>query len=374
MTTPNDDSQEYEIISEYELLKRQNRRRLIGAGAITLLAGCLFAAVASNEPKEQPQPIVRTTQTPMPKETEILRPNGLGKSKGADKVEAASAAKTNNGKLTRTDITPNATESSSTKNTIAQKQPENTSDLRDDEIPETAQQLTTISSPAPLGKPKNKPRIEPKDATTTDFTAKSGDSNTHETHAQARKRRQEERRLAREQAKQEAAAKRERIQQERIAKARESEQRRRQAQAIAERAEAERKAQHRATAERARQAQVAADKTRQAEREKLQAQQRAAEQQHKRNETRKPATASNTHSTGGKAVVQAGAFRDVARARQVQQKLRGMNYGATIDEIHTSKGTLYRVQTGAFSNRSAAEQAASKIRSNGLAGMIVEQK
>lgn len=69
-----------------------------------------------------------------------------------------------------------------------------------------------------------------------------------------------------------------------------------------------------------------------------------------------------------------GAFSDKNRAVQAQQKLRSLNYSAHIEEVKTSKGTMYRVQTGSFANREEANKAAEKIKGRGLASMIVEHK
>ncbi|MCG7656787.1 SPOR domain-containing protein [Wielerella bovis] len=421
MNQPNNDQQyEYEIISEYELLKRKNRRRLIGAGAITLLAGSLFAAVASNEPKEQPQPIVYQQQKPKKIQKEVLQPTDLSKNQASD---AATASATNSVQQTTNNhaiknAQPTADEHTNRKNTTITPKLTTLSSsnaLRADEmiaeapqaenkrsVPETARQLTEIASPAPLTKstaPKS--NIRDDQLRTTDSVAKSA-AGSQETAAQARKRRQEERRLAREEAarkkemeKRERELARQRAEQARIAKAREDERRRREAQAISAKAEAERLARQRATAERARQAQLAAERARQAEREKIQAQQRAANEQQRRliaarvaeqqrsraaeeaarkATERKTATASTNKNSSGKVIVQAGAFRERDRALQVQQKLRSLNYSSRIEEINTSKGKMYRVQTGTFANRNEAEQAAAKMKSRGLGGMVIEHK
>ena len=51
-----------------------------------------------------------------------------------------------------------------------------------------------------------------------------------------------------------------------------------------------------------------------------------------------------------------------------------MSYGAVVEEISTAKGKMYRVRTGTLPNRTAAQQAAQKIQSKGLGGVVIEQK
>ena len=51
-----------------------------------------------------------------------------------------------------------------------------------------------------------------------------------------------------------------------------------------------------------------------------------------------------------------------------------LNLSYTVDELNTSKGKIYRIRTGSFANRAAAEAAAARIKAQGLAGLIIEQK
>ena len=75
-----------------------------------------------------------------------------------------------------------------------------------------------------------------------------------------------------------------------------------------------------------------------------------------------------------RASVQVGAYRDIAAAKAAQQKMKGLNYSSSIEEINTDKGKVYRVRTGSFPNRSEAELAASKLKARGLGGIVLEQK
>ena len=72
----NNSNNSQDVLAGYEQLKNQNRRRLIGAGAIAVLAGGLFAAVAGNGPKDNIEPKMANPQ-PQETATEILRPGGV---------------------------------------------------------------------------------------------------------------------------------------------------------------------------------------------------------------------------------------------------------------------------------------------------------
>lgn len=372
-----------ETLNEYEQLKNKNRRRLIGAGALTLLAGGLFAAVASNGPKESPKPVMVQTQKVT---TEILRPDGKGKNASATaSTEDVSESTPSSERTTQ--------HTAATVPTLSQAQQASSTNKDEKQATsEAAQQLTNMLSTQPLS--HDIPPPSPV-ADTSSNEASNSASDLRRQQREARRLAREQRRLERQKQREEAAKKqeaeqkakelaRQKAEQERIAQARADEERRRQAQAIAAKAEAERNARRQAAAEKARQAQQAAEQLRKAERAKLLAQKQAAEKMHqiaeqhrqqqqaqsaKKNVAKVTEVASNS-----KASVQVGAFSDLERARQAQQKLRSLNYSSHIEEVQTRKGKLYRVQTGTFPNRQEAELAAGKIKGRGLGNMIVEHK
>ena len=72
----NNSNNSQDVLAGYEQLKNQNRRRLIGAGAIAVLAGGLFGAVAGTGPKDNIEPKMANPQ-PQETATEILRPGGV---------------------------------------------------------------------------------------------------------------------------------------------------------------------------------------------------------------------------------------------------------------------------------------------------------
>ena len=320
----NNSNDSQDVLAGYEQLKNQNRRRLIGAGAIAVLAGGLFAAVAGNGPKDNIEPKMANPQ-PQETATEILRPGGVS-SEAVAEIHSLPPL-------------PDSPQQNASVGETAQRQPE--------------------SRPVPVQAAPVRP------------TEDEGIS-----EAERRRIRREQQRLEQQQQREEAARKRaearkareqERLkaEQERIAKARADEQQRRQAQAIVAKAEAERAAEAKAAAE-----------PRKAERTKLMAQQKAADKAVAAKTEQAKDKPQNAKSAGRerKAVVQAGAFRDPNAAKQAQQKIKSLNYAAAIEEVSTDKGKIYRVKTGVFPSRAEAAAAAAKLKANGLGGIVLEQK
>lgn len=331
----NNSNDSQDVLAGYEQLKNQNRRRLIGAGAIAVLAGGLFAAVAGNGSKDNIEPKMANPQ-PQETATEILRPGGVS-SEAVAEIHSLPPL-------------PDSPQQNASVGETAQRQPE--------------------SRPVPVQAAPVRP------------TEDEGIS-----EAERRRIRREQQRLEQQQQREEAARKRaearkareqERLkaEQERIAKARADEQQRRQAQAIVAKAEAERAAEAKAAAERAARQKAAADEARKAERAKLMAQQKAADKAVAAKTEQAKDKPQNAKSSGRerKAVVQAGAFRDPNAAKQAQQKIKSLNYAAAIEEVSTDKGKIYRVKTGVFPSRAEAAAAAAKLKANGLGGIVLEQK
>ena len=76
----------------------------------------------------------------------------------------------------------------------------------------------------------------------------------------------------------------------------------------------------------------------------------------------------------GKAIVQAGAYTSESQAKQIQQRLAQAGIKTHINEFNTAKGTtLYRVRTGSYPSRAAANQALGRIRMQGVEGKIIGQ-
>ena len=350
------------VLDAYEHLKNKNRRRLIGAGAITVLAGGLFAAVASNGPKDNIEPKMAQPQQQQHVTTEVLRPSGAPQA--ASTVPTLSAAQASRPASPSTAVQP--------------------------------------AKPLPQERTSAKPRVQPAEPMLDDADTQASLAEERRLRREEQRKAKEQRRLEQQQAREEAARKRAearqeraearaRAEQERIAKARADETRRKQAQEVVAKAEAERAAKQKAALERAAEQKAAADEARRAERAKLLAQQKAAERAaqakaavpkkaddkaaSKTTQTRQPEKAvASKDNREKRASVQVGAYRDINAAKAAQQKMKGLNYSSSIEEVNTDKGKVYRLKTGSFPNRSEAELAASKLKARGLGGIVLEQK
>ena len=361
------------VLDAYEHLKNKNRRRLIGAGAITVLAGGLFAAVASNGPKDNIEPKMAQPQQQQQVTTEVLRPSGVA-------PQTASTVPT----LTAAEASRPIT-SSSPSTRVKPVSP-----LAQDNTSAKTRTPTPAATPAP---------------TLADADSQASLEEQRRLRREEQRKAKEQRRLEQQQAREEAARKRAearqeraearaRAEQERIAKARADEARRKQAQEVVAKAEAERAAKQKAALERAAEQKAAADEARRAERAKLLAQQKAAAERAAQakaaqkkaddkatSKTAQKQSAPEGSSRGEKVVakekranVQVGAYRDINAAKAAQQKMKGLNYSSSIEEVNTDKGKVYRLKTGSFPNRSEAELAASKLKARGLGGIVLEQK
>ena len=354
------------VLDAYEHLKNKNRRRLIGAGAITVLAGGLFAAVASNGPKDNIEPKMAQPQQQQHVTTEVLRPSGVTP-QTASTVPTLTAAEASH------PITPSS---------------------------RVVKPVTPLAQDSSSAKPRNQTPAADTVPTLADADSQASLAEQRRLRREEQRTAPEQRRLDQQQAREEAARKRAearqeraearaRAEQERIAKARADEARRKQAQEVVAKAEAERTAKQKAALERAAEQKAAADETRRTERAKLLAQQKAAERTAQAKAAPKKAddkTASKTapkqpekavankDSKEKRASVQVGAYRDINAAKAAQQKMKGLNYSSSIEEINTDKGKVYRVRTGSFPNKSEAELAASKLKARGLGGIVLEQK
>ena len=360
------------VLDAYEHLKNKNRRRLIGAGAITVLAGGLFAAVASNGPKDNIEPKMAQPQQQQHVTTEVLRPSGVA-------PQTASTVPT----LTAAEASRPVTPSSP--------------------IARVVKPVTPLAQDSSSAKPRSQTPTADTAPTLADTDSQASLAEQRRLRREEQRKAKEQRRLEQQQAREEAARKRAearqeraearaRAEQERIAKARADEARRKQAQEVVAKAEAERAAKQKAALERAAEQKAAADEARRAERAKLLAQQKAAAERaaqakaaapkkaddkaaSKTTQTRQPEKAvASKDNREKRASVQVGAYRDINAAKAAQQKMKGLNYSSSIEEVNTDKGKVYRLKTGSFPNRSEAELAASKLKARGLGGIVLEQK
>lgn len=334
----------YVIEEEYEQFKRKNRRRMVGAGALVLIAGSLFTAASNNQPPTGPTLAPENRQAAAPAvTTDILHP-GNGR---------ASAPVIN------VDDSQNAPIKISRKiQAAAPLSPEEKAAL------EARQQRAKAQRLAQQRKQEaERVERESKNALKTTDTANVKDKEKD-----------------RDSIKPQNTADR--------AKEREEEQRRKKAQALSAKAEAERTAKEKAAADKAREAQLAADKKRANERAKLESQKKtqtnndklAADKQREKNRSSDKTTAAKTekkpqntadNTAGRRVTVQAGAFADKAHAQKVQQQLKSLNYSSHLEEVQTAKGTVYRVKTGKFANQTEAKNAIERIKGKGMNGVVV---
>lgn len=161
-------------------------------------------------------------------------------------------------------------------------------------------------------------------------------------------------------------------------------------------AELTRQVQENQTIQRAKQAQLAAEQTRQQERRHLAQSQEnpthshAGTQQSKADNAKSvaqqptqanaqaPNHQSNTHTrsqshTTANYIVQAGAFSQKVQAEKVRAKVQSLGYSAHITEAKTAKGRFYRVQATGFNSRKEAQNAAVKMKNNGLDSLVMKK-
>lgn len=303
---------------EYEELKQRNRRRLVGAGAITLLVGGLFAAIAgSNSSDNQKQPTL----------TEASAPNLSTAQTTTEPMPMASAP-------------------------VLANQPRDVLPIN------AASSIAVASEPVVAGNNASVPTSElgyDENALVATHIA-SENLETAPTVVQESHRRRLEEEASKQRRENSRLAAQERLRQ----------------------SEAERAERERAIAERARQAQNSAEQKRIEERKRL-AQQKAAERKQEQVAQAKAKTPTTPTATAPKATasgsghfaVQAGAFGNKAQADKVRSQVAALGYGASVSTVKTAKGTLYRVQATGFTNRNAAQAAAAKMKARGLGGMVV---
>ncbi|UOO83153.1 SPOR domain-containing protein [Uruburuella testudinis] len=372
----------FNSLNEYEQLKRKNRRRLVGASVMVVLAGVLLAKVLNQgENKETVQNI----------------------SIGASDVQTASSVET--GDVPQVAINNQAASA------------DDASDLSPAAVlepaPEGSTRSTELANPLADGMPQNQ---------NTDTTETAADPDTvferavvnepaDETPAAASPPAQTPQQTAKPQTAPQAAApetaprretaapppvvvinNRNTAQQaaEKAAAGRKAEQARAAQQAAEARAREARQAaiQKEAELKKARQAKQQAARAEAQKQAETKKKQQAAAQQSKPQDilNNKAATAaakpdpkailegrSTAAAAGGKALIQAGAYSSRDQARQTQQKLANAGVSAYISEAETSKGTVYRVRTGNYASRAAADRDLAKIRQQGVDGMVIGQ-
>lgn len=83
------------------------------------------------------------------------------------------------------------------------------------------------------------------------------------------------------------------------------------------------------------------------------------------------ATSSNNKPSVERTIIQIGAYTTEAQANLVQQRLAVAGVTTSISKSQTSKGTLYRVRSQVYNNRSQALQNLDKVHAAGLDGLVI---
>lgn len=317
-TTTESPAVEAVSLVEYEQLKNKNRRRLVSAGALVLVAGSLFAAASKDNAQHANDPaltMIKVASQPT-EQPEILRPAGSDRlaDLSMDDTPSRPIPLKNNAIATPQDRIANPT-------------------------PRVAPPTKTKTvSTTNVAKPNFTPPPQP-----VTENIKSREIPKPRENTKTR----EEMRLA--------------------------EERRQRAQIKAAEAEARRLATEREVASKARAAQANADRMRNNERAQLTIERAAQEKQRAQRQAAERAnkTAAANNSGSGNKAIQAGAFADKEAAKRMQQQLRSLNYNARLEEVQTNKGRVYRVRTGNFANDSDAQSALNQIRNKGVNAMVV---
>ncbi|WP_373741463.1 SPOR domain-containing protein [Neisseria sp.] len=363
---------------EYEELKRKNRRRLVGASALVVVAGSLLAfAMNGGEEGDAVQTSASMVSEPLPApEVTQLTPAGSDAVAVSEPVAGADA------EVVQTASAPAVQDAS---------RPQNTSQARNGSATETVQD----GSPAGTGS-----RDEPvvlvndtlsdsdiqglnasgssapppvrSDQTREQASSVQDDAAAVAATAAAQQRRQEARRRQaeqrRQQAERDAAAKRAQdVRAEQAAK--------RRAELARQRAAQQRAAEQRAAAKTASATPKAGDYRKTDEPDALA--QKAAEKSRelaaKDSKRARDLLESNKAGAGRRATIQAG-YNNKAQAQQLQRKMQSAGIQAGIVEINTDKGKVYRVKSGAYPNKEAANRVLDRLRKErGIGGTVNEE-
>ena len=397
-TNPNKQRQ-IRSLQEYEQLKRKNRRRLVGTSVMVVAAGLLLAKVLNQDtPDQTVEKVTIAGQTAS--DTEASKLTVSQPTDEADSIEYAS------------DLSPAAVlePASEEETSIGNKAVELSNPLQNEQAPvnevSTSEDTNTSKNnrvllPNPLTQPKP---LESK--TVPENTAPTSTQTKPAAKIQSKPKQVEvapvptvivkNKVVASEQEKaREAELARQveltrQTEQKRLAALKAQEQQQLKQQAITtERTQSQKataqKAQQEAAQKKARaeaEAKKQAILKKQAELKKQQQAKTISAKEILQNKSAK-ATDSKTNPaailegkatpSANKALIQAGAFSNADQAKQMQQRLANVGVSTYVSETETSKGKVYRVRTGSYPSREAANKVLADIRKKGLDGMVVGQ-
>ena len=397
-TNPNKQRQ-IRSLQEYEQLKRKNRRRLVGTSVMVVAAGLLLAKVLNQDtPDQTVEKVTIAGQTAS--DTEASKLTVSQPTDEADSIEYASdlspAAVLEPASEEETSIGNKAVELSNPLqneqapvNEVSTSEDTNTSKnnrvllpnpltqpkpLESKTVPENTAPTSTQTKPA--AKIQSKPKQVEVAPVPTVIVKNKVVASEQEKAREAELARQveltrqaEQRRLAASKAQEQQQLKQQAITTERLQSQK----------ATAQKAQQE-AAQKKARAEAEAKKQAILKK--QAELKKQQQAKTISAKEILQNKSAK-ATDSKTNPaailegkatpSANKALIQAGAFSNADQAKQMQQRLANVGVSTYVSETETSKGKVYRVRTGSYPSREAANKVLADIRKKGLDGMVVGQ-
>ena len=377
------DDKQKEMLSGYEQLKRKNRRRLVGASGLVLVSGILLAGAlytgADKEPSAETAaasaPVENVAASAEEPEVAIWEPNSSGSARQVPASEAASSAR----------------QSADAASADAEAAP--AADMKAEEgAPVVLINDTLVDNGTEdrADKPKaasapRKPETQVARRSEAEEETVIEDTMAEDTADSAAEQPDEAQRAAAKRAEREAAVKKQRAEREAA--------KRRAAKLAAEKRAAERReAEQQAEARKEQQYAVGAAEYRRVEpartdKPKEQQPVRKAEAKPEavrpepKSEARKsaapaaPTAESKTVAAkgkGGKAAIQAG-YPEKERALSLQRKMKAAGINAGILEVNTDKGKVYRVKTGSYPNRAAAEHDLNRMRVHGIGGTVIEE-
>ncbi|WP_274584890.1 SPOR domain-containing protein [Neisseria leonii] len=378
-----------------EQLKKKNRRRLVAVSVLVVLAGILLIYNLNNRPDDGSEAGRISIQTASGMEEGGEVP-AASENADSDTVSGV-VLEPEPGRISQTDLANPFGQTASTADESGQAAP------AEDRVADGAEadKAGSAAVSAAVSAPAARQTVDtPEPVVTISGAGRSAEQAAQDAREKAaaatRKLAEEKRRAAAEaaaaqaekdkaaaQAQRAADAEKARLRQEAQAKREAEEQRSRQEAEAKKAAESEKRAQEKRAAELKKQQEAArAAEAKKREQAKAGADRRTEEKraadraraalnnQAAKNAKADPQAILNGKAGGG-AVIQAGAFTALAQAEQVQQKLAGAGISAYIREADTSKGKVYRVRTGAYPSRAAAEAALAKVRAQGLDGMVI---
>ena len=388
-------------MNEYEQLKRKNRRRLVGASAMVLVAGIVFG-VAVNGGGEGGNAAQNISINKDGGQPEILTPKPIEPAGGKTRQDELENPLLAGGGSAQDEAANDTFEMPSEK---AKEVPPVYELKEGQETVEAQGDDGNVHTVVKKAEPNNDYDRQPLPAITINNSnkqaAEKAERKAAQKAAEAKRQAEEKAREIAERkaeadrlaAEEEAAERAKREEEARLAKQKQEAEEKR----LAERQAKEQKrleAKQRAEEKRLKEERLAElkqqrEERKQAEAKKAEEEKRLAEQK-KRDDAKKtagnkaqqalenkskPAKADPkeilNNQKGRRAMIQAGAYNSQAQAKKVQQRLADAGYSASINEVDTAKGKVYRVRTGSFSSQEAAQNALAKIRLQGVDGVVI---